>query len=110
MSQIRAHAISYEVDGQVFEGQLVYDPNVEDPRPGLLMAPNWFGITESAIQTARQVAEERRVVLVADLYGAGVRPADAHEAGPPWRRSRKTANCCAGVCSPRCRPCASNTR
>lgn len=81
MSQIRAHAISYEVDGQVFEGQLVYDPNVEDPRPALLMAPNWFGITDSAIDTARQVAEERRVVLVVDLYGAGVRPADANEAG-----------------------------
>ncbi|WP_236209532.1 dienelactone hydrolase family protein [Pseudomonas tohonis] len=81
MSQIRAHAISYEADGQVFEGQLVYDPNVEDPRPALLMAPNWFGITDSAIDTARQVAEERRVVLVVDLYGAGVRPADANEAG-----------------------------
>eukprot|EP01031_Cornospumella_fuschlensis_P011746 gene11746-14357_t len=81
MSQIRAHAISYEVDGQVFEGQLVYDPNVEDPRPALLMVPIWFGITDSAIDTARQVAEERRVVLVVDLYGAGVRPADANEAG-----------------------------
>lgn len=80
MTQIRAHAIRYELDGQAFEGQLVYDPSVQDPRPGLLMAPNWFGITETAVETARQVAEERRVVLVADLYGAEVRPKDAEAA------------------------------
>ena len=62
-------AISYEIDGQKFEGRLVYDNASKKLRPGLLMAPNWMGVGQGALDIARQVAGHGYVVLVADLYG-----------------------------------------
>ncbi|SDO42071.1 dienelactone hydrolase family protein [Pseudomonas jinjuensis] len=81
MSQITVQPVAYEVDGQAFEGQLVYDASNAAPRPGLLMAPNWMGVSQGAIDIARQVAGQDYVVLIADVYGASVRPTNADEAG-----------------------------
>ncbi|HLS83462.1 MAG TPA: dienelactone hydrolase family protein [Arenimonas sp.] len=63
-----------------FAGYLVYDDQGESKRPGLLMVPNWMGVTEEALERARAVAGQDYVVLVADLYGKDVRPADTDEA------------------------------
>lgn len=73
--------MKYEQDGVQFEGFLVYDDTVSKPRPGLVMVPNWMGPTAAAIEKAKQVAKDRYVVLVADMYGVTVRPANADEAG-----------------------------
>lgn len=66
--------ISYAVDGKAYEGVLVYDKAVTAPRPALLMAPNWMGVTDAAVERAALVAGDRYVVFVADMYGAGRRP------------------------------------
>ncbi|UVE16279.1 dienelactone hydrolase family protein [Pseudomonas sp. LS44] len=77
MSQISNRPVSYIVGGQDFEGQLLFDAAVQQPRPGLLMAPNWMGIGDGAIEIAKQVVAQGYVVFIADLYGEGVRPQDA---------------------------------
>jgi dienelactone hydrolase len=74
MSQISVQPVAYSVDGQAFEGPLLFDASSTEPRPGLLMAPNWMGISQGALDNARLVAERGYVVLVADLYGKDVRP------------------------------------
>ncbi|MDN6860568.1 dienelactone hydrolase family protein [Pseudomonas sp. CAN2814] len=74
MSQISVQPVAYSVDGQAFEGQLLFDASSTEPRPGLLMAPNWMGISQGALDNAGLVAERGYVVLVADLYGKDVRP------------------------------------
>lgn len=81
MSQISVQPVAYEVDGESFEGQLVFDASSNVPRPGLLMAPNWMGVSQGALDIARQVAGHGYVVLVADLYGQRVRPSNGDEAG-----------------------------
>ncbi|WP_394558186.1 dienelactone hydrolase family protein [Aquipseudomonas alcaligenes] len=81
MSQIINRPVRYEVDGQPFEGQLLYDDSRQTPRPGLLLAPNWMGASAGAIEIAQRVAERGYVVFVADVYGAGVRPQNHDEAG-----------------------------
>ncbi|MFV3307772.1 dienelactone hydrolase family protein [Pseudomonas sp. NY15181] len=81
MSQISVQPVAYSVDGQSFEGQLVFDAASSAARPGLLMAPNWMGVSQGALDVARQVAERGYVVLVADLYGKAVRPNGAEQAG-----------------------------
>ncbi|MBM7062122.1 dienelactone hydrolase family protein [Pseudomonas sp. UL073] len=81
MTQIVNRGVSYLIDGEAFEGQLVYDSSVQSARPGLLMAPNWMGIGPGAIEMARQVAARGYVVLIADVYGAQVRPQNAEQAG-----------------------------
>lgn len=72
--------ISYTVDKTVFSGHLVYDDASKALRPGLVMVPNWMGETESAVAKAKTIAATDFVILVADMYGEGVRPANAEEA------------------------------
>ena len=77
----QAHPVEWTVAGKTFSGALVYDDASTAPRPGLVMVPNWMGVTEAAIEKAKAIAGQRYVVLVADVYGKGVRPADAKQAG-----------------------------
>lgn len=72
--------VAYEIDGEAFEGMLVYDDAVTSPRPGLVMVPNWLGVTDRAAEKAARAAGDKYVVLVADLYGKRVRPSNPDEA------------------------------
>ncbi|MEO7014196.1 MAG: dienelactone hydrolase family protein [Dokdonella sp.] len=72
--------INYTVDKTVFAGHLVYDDASKALRPGLVMVPNWMGETESAVDKAKVIASTDYVILVADMYGEGVRPKNAEEA------------------------------
>lgn len=78
--------ITYELDGVTLRGHLLYEkPDTDEAhkrRPGILMVPNWMGPdTTATLRKARQVAGDRFVVFVADMYGTEVRPTDAAEAG-----------------------------
>ena len=73
--------VEWTVGKERFSGYLVYDDAVEKPLPGLVMFPNWMGVTDLSVDKARQIAGDDYVVLVADVYGKGVRPADAAAAG-----------------------------
>ncbi|MBB2496268.1 dienelactone hydrolase family protein [Aquipseudomonas ullengensis] len=81
MNSIANLTVRYEIDGQTFASQLLYDESHAAPRPGLLMAPNWMGVSAGAIEIAQQVAARGYVVLVADVYGADLRPQGMDEAG-----------------------------
>ncbi len=72
--------VEWTLDGQAFEGVLVYDDASAQPRPGIVMVPNWMGVNASSVERAREIAGSRYVVLVADVYGKGVRPANAKAA------------------------------
>lgn len=73
--------VQWKVGSQGFSGYLVYDDAGPSNRPGLVMVPDWMGVTDTAIDRARQVAGDDYVVLVTDVYGTGVRPKDTREAG-----------------------------
>lgn len=73
-------AVPYEIDGQPYEGLLIYDDQVREPRPGLLMVPNWLGVNEASAQKAARAAGDKYVVLMADLYGKAIRPSNPDEA------------------------------
>lgn len=73
--------VSWTVGGTSFDGVLVFDDASAAPRPGLLMVPNWYGVTDAAVEKARTIAGDDYVVLLVDMYGRGVRPANATEAG-----------------------------
>lgn len=76
-----AKPVSWQHGGKDFDGYLVYDADEDDLRPGLLMVPNWMGVTDSAIEKAKALAGDDYVILLVDMYGRGVRPADTNEAG-----------------------------
>jgi dienelactone hydrolase len=76
---MKAEKIKYAMGALTAEGALVYDDKISSKRPAVLMAPNWMGMTDKAIERAKLVAGDRYVVLVADMYGQGTRPADFGE-------------------------------
>lgn len=73
--------VDYQIDGEPYQGMLVYDGAVTQPRPGLLMVPNWMGVTDSATDKAYRAAGSDYVVFIADMYGRDIRPADVKQAG-----------------------------
>ena len=80
---MQAKPVEWKVGEQAFSGVLVYDDASEAKRPGLVMVPDWFGVTPAAVDKAKDVAGDDYVVLVADMYGKGVRPKDEPRR---WRR------------------------
>ena len=77
---MRTEKIKYPMGALTAEGALIYDENVSGRRPAVLLAPNWMGMTDEAMRRGELVAANRYVVFVADMYGAGTRPADFGEA------------------------------
>lgn len=73
--------VSWTVAGTTFDGVLVYDDANAAPRPGLLMVPNWYGVTDAAVEKAKAIAGDDYVVLLVDMYGRGVRPTNPQDAG-----------------------------
>lgn len=81
VAAMQERPLEWEVGGMTFQGVLVHDDAVAEARPGLLMVPNWMGITDANVAKARELAGRDYVVLVVDMYGEGVRPSSQKEAG-----------------------------
>ncbi|MGV8941443.1 MAG: dienelactone hydrolase family protein [Lysobacter sp.] len=77
---MQARPIDWKIGDKTFNGVLVYDDANAIKRPGLVMVPNWMGVTPAAITRAGQIAGSEYVVLVADVYGKGERPKDTGQA------------------------------
>src|ERR1700739_1899209 len=88
---MQTERIKYPMGALTAEGALIYDENVSGKRPAVLLAPNWMGMTAQAVQPGEMVAGQREVVFVADMYGAGTRPADFGEAAALANRLRADA-------------------
>jgi dienelactone hydrolase len=77
----RAEKISWKEGGKDFDGYLVWDDASKAPRPGLVEFPNWWGVTDAAVAKAKVLAGKDYVILLADVYGRGLRPKNPDEAG-----------------------------
>ena len=72
----RAEPVNWKDGTTELSGYLVWDDASSAKRPGLLMVPNWHGVNAIAIAKAKMIADTDYVVLLADMYGKAVRPAD----------------------------------
>jgi dienelactone hydrolase len=77
---MQSKPVDWELDGTRFSGFVVYD-DAGANKPGIVMVPNWMGVNESAVARAKDIAGTDYVVLVADVFGADVRPKNPQEAG-----------------------------
>lgn len=59
--------------GGSFEGVIVYEDEVETPRPGVLIVPNVLGQKEADNQRAEEVAKLGYVGFACDVFGQGKR-------------------------------------
>ena len=60
--------LAYEADGLRMQGQLFFEPGA-GPRPGVLVFPEAFGLSEHAIGKAARLASMGYVALACDLHG-----------------------------------------
>ena len=49
---MKTETIKYPMGSTTAQGALVYDEKVSGKRPAVLMAPNWLGVTDAAIEPA----------------------------------------------------------
>ena len=76
----RADKVSWTDGGKTFDGYLVWDDSSKALRPGLVMVPNWYGVNDHAVAKAKTLAGKDYVILLTDVYGRGIRPANPDEA------------------------------
>src|SRR4051812_29268574 len=82
-AKIVSKPIAYEQAGVKLEGVLVYDDTkVSATRhaAGVLVLPEWWGLTEYPKNRARQLAELGYVAFAADMFGGGMAISDAKKA------------------------------
>lgn len=79
-SNIVTRDVEYQENGAVLQGYLAYDASIQGTRPGILIIHEWTGINEYIKRRAHQLAELGYVAFAADIYGKGIRPANAQEA------------------------------
>lgn len=82
-AKIVTKPVAYEHAGTKLEGYLAYDDasaSADKKSPGVLVVPEWWGLTAYAKSRAEQLAHLGYVAFAADMYGAGVTTADAKKA------------------------------
>jgi dienelactone hydrolase len=62
--------LTYQADDLTMRSQLFFEPSAE-PRPGVLVFPEAFGLSEHAISRAERLASQGYVALACDLHGDG---------------------------------------
>lgn len=81
---LKQKTVEYKDGDTVLEGVLVFDAaatNSPAKRPGVIVVPDWMGVSQFAIERAVKLTGMGYVAFVADIYGKGVRPANPQEAG-----------------------------
>ena len=78
---IHAETIEYKQGDTTLEGFVAYDDAVPGKRPGVLIVHQWLGLTDYEKKRAGMLAQLGYVAFCADIYGKGVRPQNAQEAG-----------------------------
>jgi dienelactone hydrolase len=73
--------VHYRQGNTNLEGLMVYDNSVQTPRPGIVVFPEWWGLTDYPKHRAEQLAQLGYVAFAADMYGDGKTTDSAAEAG-----------------------------
>jgi dienelactone hydrolase len=67
-------AVEYKSGDVLCEGWQAYDDAMPSKRPGVLIIHQWTGVSDHEKEAARKLASLGYNVLVADIYGKGIRP------------------------------------
>jgi dienelactone hydrolase len=110
---VTTSSVEYRQGDAVCEGYLAYDDALPIQLPGVLVVHDWMGIAPFTRGVCERLAQMGYVAFAADIYGKGVRPADAAEAAktagiyradPALMRARALAGLAALLASGRADP------
>ncbi|MGH8103431.1 MAG: dienelactone hydrolase family protein [bacterium] len=81
MGAVKTETVEYKQGDTSLEGYLSYDDALKGPRPGIVVFHDWMGNGPFSKGRAEELAKLGYVAFAADIYGKGVRPKNAQEAG-----------------------------
>ena len=80
-AKVQISKVEYISGDLTFEGFIAYESSSKGKKPGIMIIHNWMGITSETESKAVEMARLGYVAFAGDIYGKGVRPKDAKEAG-----------------------------
>lgn len=80
LAAMQEKPVEWKVGKDAFRGVLVYDDANAIKRPGLVLVPNYMGVTPANVEKAKRLAGDDYVVLVADVFGSKAQPRNAEDA------------------------------
>jgi dienelactone hydrolase len=72
--------VTYKSGGVELKGFVVYDENMKEKRPAVLVVPEWWGVNNYVRSRARQLATLGYIAMAADIFGNGKTASDPKEA------------------------------
>lgn len=87
LPKLREEKVTYKVGNTVYHSVLVYDENLKGTHPGVLVVPEWWGMTSYPLMRARMLAELGYVAMAVDMFGDGkiaANPTEAQELTKPF--------------------------
>lgn len=79
---MKTQDIKYSSGATNYIGHLAWDETRTDPRPGVVVFPEAFGLGDHARERANRLAQAGYVALAADLHGGGLVHKDLASVGP----------------------------
>jgi len=70
-SKLKEDTISLVIDNKNYLGYVVYDENIHDKRPGVIVVPEWWGLNDYVKDRAKKLAELGYIAMAIDMYGDG---------------------------------------
>ena len=80
-AMLHQQTVDYRQGTTALSGYLAYDDSFPGLRPAVLVFHHWMGIDQYIKGRVDQLARMGYVAFAADIYGKGIRPANATEAG-----------------------------
>ncbi len=78
---ILTNRIEYTVGNASHHGYLAYDDEITEPRPGIVIVHEWWGLNDYIVRRAHMLAELGYIALAIDMYGGGRTANNPDEAG-----------------------------
>ncbi len=78
---IVAKEVTYSADGTTLKGFLAYDSSKTGMRPGVIIVPEWWGLTDYERGRAKMLAKLGYVAFAVDMYGDGKTADNPKDAG-----------------------------
>lgn len=66
---VKEEPVTYQDGTTTLKGFVVYDDAVQGKRPGIVMVPEWWGITKHIRNEAQKYAQQGYTAFIADMYG-----------------------------------------
>lgn len=78
-AQIVTSDVTYEVDGQTYQGYYAHNAGYPGERPLVVIIHDWDGLGDYEKRRAQMLAELGYAAFAVDLYGQGIRPETTEE-------------------------------